>query len=132
MRIKSFCLIIVTMLVLPLFLSSTACAESKNSQVWIYNANNKLIKHYTYAKNRQKVHVINTTIGNAGGNADDASKVFPKLPQNASIKRIYKLTDYRKKSTATIYSNKDMYIDAGGIRVKVKLTNSQYKTLTEI
>lgn len=132
MRIKSFCWIIVATLVFPLFLFSTVHAESKNSQVWVYNANKKLIKHYTYAKDRQKVHVINTTIGDAGGNADDVSKVFSKLPKSASIKRIYKLTDYRKKSTATIYSNKDMYIDADGIRVKVKLTNSQYKTLTEI
>ena len=69
------------MLVFPLFLFSTARAESKNSQVWIYNANNKLIKHYTYSKNGQKVHIINTTIGNAGGNANDASKVFLNCPK---------------------------------------------------
>lgn len=132
MRSKSLRLLIMTILALPLFLFSTAHAESKNSQVWIYNADNELIKHYTYAKSKQKVHVINTIIGDAGGTADDTSNLFPKLPQNATIKRIYKLTDYRKKDTVTIYSNNEMYINADGIRVKVKLTNSQYKTLTEI
>lgn len=132
MKSKQFCWLIASIILFSLLPMSSTHAESSNSQIWVYNSNNKLISHYTYSQDQQKVHKINTIIGQAGENADESSKVFPKMPQSTSVKRVYKLTDYRKKSTVTIYSNKTMFIDATGILVKVKLTPSQYKTLTEI
>lgn len=132
MKAKQISLLLISIMVFSLAMIPNAHAESKHSQVWIYNNQKQLIKHYTHAKNKQKVHEINTIIGNAGGTADDTSNLFPKPPKNASVKRIYKLTDYRQKSTATVYSNKTMYIKARIVTVKVKLNDSQYKTLTEI
>lgn len=133
MKVKKIYPLLLSIVVFSLALVPSVHAETVHSQVWIYNSDHKLIKHYTHAKNKQKVHQINTIIGDAGGTAEDSSHLFPKRPKKASVKRIYKLTDYRKKTTVTIYANKTMYIGTTGINmVKVKLTNSQYKTLIKI
>lgn len=107
-------------------------AESTHSQVWIYDRNGKLLKHYTHAKNKKKVHEINVAVGDAGGTAEKSANFYPKKPKNVPVKYTYELTDYHQKSKAVIYANREMYVHAHGIVVKVKLNRHQYRVLTDV
>lgn len=101
-------------------------SRSRQQEAWIYNGNERLVRHYTESHDRHQLHRLGQALGDAGSNAE---RLFPTKPHNAKVKYIYQFRQGGKTSKLTLYDNHELYINAAGICTKAKLTKQEYHEL---
>ena len=98
---------------------------SNNSKVKTYNPQGKLIKVYSSKKQPRQVELVSDILGDAGGKAEGKDNFLFKRPRHAKLKATYVLFQNGKRSTAKLYSNREVLIKVKLLKVKVKLTKKQ-------